>query len=123
MSPVLVANTFYCATKIRDTPEPGNPAQARVSRNLGLARHHQTTHKILDEATEGLAPLIAQDIWNIVKAIRATGIATIIVDKNFGALSAITDRNILLVKGKIVFDGTTGDLVAQPELLQRSLGI
>ena len=78
---------------------------------------------ILDEATEGLAPLIAQDIWNIVKAIRATGIATIIVDKNFGAVSAITDRNILLVKGKIVFDGTTGDLVAQPELLQRSLGI
>lgn len=78
---------------------------------------------ILDEATEGLAPLIAQDIWNIIKAIRATGIATIIVDKNFAAVSAITDRNILLVKGKIVFDGTTRDLVGQPELLQRSLGI
>ena len=78
---------------------------------------------ILDEATEGLAPLIAQDIWNIIKAIRATGIATIIVDKNFAAVSAITDRNILLVKGKIVFDGTTKDLVGQPELLQRSLGI
>ena len=78
---------------------------------------------ILDEATEGLAPLIAQDIWSIVKTIRATGIATIIVDKNFAAVSAITDRNILLVKGKIVFDGTTKDLVGQPELLQRSLGI
>lgn len=78
---------------------------------------------ILDEATEGLAPLIAQDIWNIIKAIRATGIATIIVDKNFSAVSAITDRNILLVKGKIVFDGATSELVAQPELLQRSLGI
>lgn len=78
---------------------------------------------ILDEATEGLAPLIAQDIWNIIKTIRATGIATIIVDKNFAAVSAITDRNILLVKGTIVFDGTTKDLVGQPELLQRSLGI
>ncbi|NMM27353.1 MAG: ABC transporter ATP-binding protein [Glaciimonas sp.] len=78
---------------------------------------------ILDEATEGLAPLIAQDIWNIIKTIRTTGIATIIVDKNFAAVSVITDRNILLVKGKIVFDGTTKDLVQQPELLQRSLGI
>ncbi|WP_025918359.1 ABC transporter ATP-binding protein [Herminiimonas sp. CN] len=78
---------------------------------------------ILDEATEGLAPMIAQDIWNIIKTIRTTGIATIIVDKNFAAVSAITDRNILLVKGKIVFDGSTKDLVEQPELLQRSLGI
>jgi branched-chain amino acid transport system ATP-binding protein len=78
---------------------------------------------ILDEATEGLAPLIAQDIWNIIKTIRGTGIATIIVDKNFAAVSAITDRNVLLVKGKVVFDGSTTELAAQPELLQRSLGI
>jgi branched-chain amino acid transport system ATP-binding protein len=78
---------------------------------------------ILDEATEGLAPLIAQDIWNIIKTIRGTGIATIIVDKNFAAISAITDRNILLVKGQVVFDGSTTELAAQPELMQRSLGI
>jgi len=78
---------------------------------------------ILDEATERLAPLIAQDIWSIIKTIRGTGIATIIVDKNFAAISEITDRNILLVKGKVVFDGSTTELAAQPELMQRSLGI
>jgi branched-chain amino acid transport system ATP-binding protein len=78
---------------------------------------------ILDEATEGLAPVIAREIWHIVRAIRATGIATIIVDKNFAAISAITDRNIILVKGRVVFDGTSSVLAQQPELLQRSLGI
>ena len=78
---------------------------------------------ILDEATEGLAPVIAREIWRIVKTIRASGIATIIVDKNFAAISAITDRNIILVKGRVVFDGTSEELGKQPELLQRTLGI
>lgn len=78
---------------------------------------------ILDEATEGLAPVIARDIWRIVKTIRATGIATIIVDKNFAAISAITDRNVILVKGRVVFDGSSRVLGEQPELLQRYLGI
>jgi branched-chain amino acid transport system ATP-binding protein len=78
---------------------------------------------ILDEATEGLAPVIAREIWNIVRSIHATGIATIIVDKNFAAVSAISDRNVILVKGRVVFDGTSSKLREQPELLQRSLGI
>ncbi|RZI41071.1 ABC transporter ATP-binding protein [Herbaspirillum sp. HC18] len=78
---------------------------------------------ILDEATEGLAPVIAKEIWRIIKTIRATGISTIIVDKNFSAVSAITDRNVILVKGQVVFDGTSTALQQQPELLQRYLGI
>jgi branched-chain amino acid transport system ATP-binding protein len=78
---------------------------------------------ILDEATEGLAPVIAREIWRIVRTRRAAGIATVIVDKNFSAVSAITDRNIILVKGRVVFDGTSDTLRRQPELLQRSLGI
>ena len=78
---------------------------------------------ILDEATEGLAPVIAREIWNIVRTIRGTGIATIIVDKNFAAVSAITDRNIMLVKGRVEFEGSSDALARQPELLQRCLGI
>jgi branched-chain amino acid transport system ATP-binding protein len=78
---------------------------------------------ILDEATEGLAPVIAREIWRIIRTIRATGIATIIVDKNFSAVSAITDRNVILVKGQVVFDGTSDALHQQPEMLQRYLGI
>jgi branched-chain amino acid transport system ATP-binding protein len=78
---------------------------------------------ILDEATEGLAPLIAQEIWRILREIRDTGIATIIVDKNFAAMSAITTRNIILVKGRVVIEGTSDDLRREPELLKQYLGI
>jgi branched-chain amino acid transport system ATP-binding protein len=78
---------------------------------------------ILDEATEGLAPLIAREIWRILGAIHATGIAAIVVDKNFAAVSAIADRNVILVKGRIVFAGTGSELRAQPEIMQQHLGI
>jgi branched-chain amino acid transport system ATP-binding protein len=78
---------------------------------------------ILDEATEGLAPLIAKEIWRIIRTIRESGIAAIIVDKNFAAVSALTDRNVILVKGRVVFEGTGNELRAQPELLHQHLGI
>ena len=61
---------------------------------------------ILDEATEGLAPLIAREIWRIVREVRASGIATVIVDKNQRAVTSISDRSVILVKGAIVFGGT-----------------
>lgn len=78
---------------------------------------------ILDEATEGLAPLIAMEIWRIVKEIRRTGIATVIVDKNHGAVTSICDRAMILVKGQVVFDGTSDQIRAQPELIQKHLGV
>jgi len=78
---------------------------------------------ILDEATEGLAPLIAQEIWRIIRAVRGTGITAIIVDKNYAAVSALTDRNVVLVKGRIVFEGTGHELRERPELLHQHLGI
>ena len=78
---------------------------------------------ILDEATEGLAPQIAREIWNIVADIRTHGIATLIVDKNYRSVMAIADRNVILVKGRVVFEGDSGTLLAQPETLQRHLGV
>jgi branched-chain amino acid transport system ATP-binding protein len=78
---------------------------------------------ILDEATEGLAPLIAREIWAIVRRIKAAGIATIIVDKNFNAVSAISDRVVILVKGSVVFEGASSDLRAHPELHRQHLGV
>ena len=78
---------------------------------------------ILDEATEGLAPLIAREIWRICELIRDSGISSIIVDKNWKHVTQITDRNILLVKGEVVFDGDTPSLLADPELLQKHLGV
>ena len=78
---------------------------------------------ILDEATEGLAPLIAQEIWRIIRAARGIGIAVIIVDKNYAAVSALTDRNVVLVKGRIIFESTDHELRERPELLHQHLGI
>jgi branched-chain amino acid transport system ATP-binding protein len=78
---------------------------------------------ILDEATEGLAPMVAQEIWRILHQIRETGMSSIIVDKNFSAVSAITDRNIILVKGQIVFEGNSDTLRSQPETLRSYLGV
>jgi len=78
---------------------------------------------ILDEATEGLAPLIATEIWRIIGEIRQRGIATLIVDKNYAALTAIANRNVILVKGRVVFEGDSPTLLAQPELLHKHLGV
>jgi branched-chain amino acid transport system ATP-binding protein len=78
---------------------------------------------LIDEATEGLAPLVAQDIWRTLRVIRGEGIATIVVDKDFGSLSQIADRMVLLSKGAVVFDGPPAALAAQPELLERHLGV
>jgi branched-chain amino acid transport system ATP-binding protein len=78
---------------------------------------------LLDEATEGLAPLIAREIWAIIRHIRESGIAAVIVDKNFAAVSAIADRCVVLVKGRIAFAGPPDELKAQPEILHRHLGV
>ncbi len=78
---------------------------------------------ILDEATEGLAPLIAREIWRICALIRESGISSIIVDKNWKHVTRITDRNVILVKGEVVFTGSSQELTAQPELLDQYLGV
>ncbi|MGN6285152.1 MAG: ABC transporter ATP-binding protein [Afipia sp.] len=78
---------------------------------------------LIDEATEGLAPLVAQDIWRTLDLIRSEGVATIVVDKDFKSLSKIADRAVLLSKGTVVFDGKPAELSANPELLEKHLGV
>ncbi len=78
---------------------------------------------ILDEATEGLAPLIAREIWRICALIRESGISSVIVDKNWKHVTQITDRNVILVKGEVVFAGTSDELREQPQLLDQYLGV
>jgi branched-chain amino acid transport system ATP-binding protein len=78
---------------------------------------------ILDEATEGLAPLIAREIWRICGVIRASGISSVIVDKNWKHVTQVTDRNVILVKGEVVYAGTSDDLRSRPELLEQYLGV
>lgn len=76
---------------------------------------------ILDEATEGLAPLIRREIWHVIRSIKETGIASIIVDKNVNVLLGLADRHVILVKGEVVYDGS--DLTPESEILKRHIGV
>ncbi len=73
--------------------------------------------------TEGLAPFVAREIWRVIAALRQDGVATIIVDRNYGAVPAHTDRCAILVKGQIIADLPSGELRSRPELLHRHLGV
>ena len=78
---------------------------------------------LIDEAAEGLAPLVAREIWRTLGAIRSEGVASILVDKDFRSLAKIADRAVVLAKGEIVFDGAPAMLAARRELLERHLGV
>jgi len=78
---------------------------------------------VLDEATEGLAPLIRREIWGVVRTVKADGIATLVVDKNVGVLLDLADRALVMVKGEIVFDDSTSALAIRPDILKQHIGI
>jgi branched-chain amino acid transport system ATP-binding protein len=76
---------------------------------------------ILDEATEGLAPLIAREIWNIIRVISASGMATVIVDKNYGSVMNLAHRCAVMVKGQLVFADTPAEMT--DDIVQKYLGV
>ncbi|MDP3601672.1 MAG: ABC transporter ATP-binding protein [Bosea sp. (in: a-proteobacteria)] len=78
---------------------------------------------LLDEATEGLAPLIAQEIWRTLGIIRDEGIATIVVDKDHRSLAKVADRMLVMSKGEFAFDGTPARLASDPSILEKHLGV
>ena len=78
---------------------------------------------LLDEATEGLAPLIALEIWRICALVAQSGISTVIVDKNWQHVTQVTQHNVILVKGEVVFQGSSAELLSQPEVLNQHLGV
>jgi branched-chain amino acid transport system ATP-binding protein len=78
---------------------------------------------ILDEATEGLAPLIRKEIWDVIRTIKASGVSTLIVDKNIQVLEKICDHHIVLVKGRVVFEGNSQRLLEQRDEVESHLGV
>jgi len=78
---------------------------------------------ILDEATEGLAPLIVREIWRIIVEIRASGIASLIVDRNFRTVLANSDRAVVLEKGRVVLEDSAAALAANAQELTARLGV
>ncbi|MDZ7839577.1 MAG: ABC transporter ATP-binding protein [Gammaproteobacteria bacterium] len=92
---------------------------------LTIARALMTNPRllILDEATEGLAPLIREQIWRIVEALKAEGQAILLVDKNLSRLLPIADRHYVLEKGTVAWSGTSRELGEQKDVAHRLLGV
>jgi branched-chain amino acid transport system ATP-binding protein len=78
---------------------------------------------ILDEATEGLAPLVVAEIWRVIGLVRASGIASLVVDRNFRQVLAHSDRCIVLEKGRLVLEGASDKLAGDEAALHRFLGV
>jgi branched-chain amino acid transport system ATP-binding protein len=78
---------------------------------------------ILDEATEGLAPLIREEIWSCLSMLKTQGQSVLVIDKNVGNLARIADRHYMIERGRTVWSGTSEQLLAEPELQHRYLGI
>ena len=92
---------------------------------LAVGRALMTNPKllILDEATEGLAPLVRQEIWDCLARLKDEGQAILVVDKNVSALARLADRHHVIEKGRLVWSGSSAALLADPTLKERYLGV
>ncbi len=103
----------------------GNQLSGGEQQMLAIGRALMTNPRllILDEATEGLAPLVRAEIWRCLGRLKASGLAILLIDKNVAALTRIADAHYVLEKGRIVWRGTSAELEGQPEVQHRYLGI
>ena len=103
----------------------GNQLSGGEQQMLAIGRALMTNPKllILDEATEGLAPLIRQEIWDCLSMLKARGQSILVIDKNVEHLSRICDRHTIIERGRTVWSGTSAELMAAPDLQHRYLGI
>ena len=104
---------------------PGAHLSGGEQQMLAIGRALMTNPRllILDEATEGLAPLVRREIWRCVERLKAEGQAILLIDKNVAALTRVADRHFVLEKGRIVWTGTSSELAGQPEVQHRYLGV
>jgi branched-chain amino acid transport system ATP-binding protein len=103
----------------------GNQLSGGEQQMLAIGRALMTNPRllVLDEATEGLAPLIRDEIWRVIRIVRQAGIAVVVVDKTVSAVLSLADRIVILVKGQIAWAGQPDLLRADPSLMHRHLGV
>lgn len=90
---------------------------------VGRALTTNPTLLLLDEATEGLAPLIRDEIWSCLSALKSAGQAILVIDKNVETLTEICDHHFIVEKGHLVWNGNSDELRANPEIQQQYLGV
>jgi branched-chain amino acid transport system ATP-binding protein len=118
-----VLETFPRLAERRD--HGGTQLSGGEQQMLSIGRALMTNPDLLflDEATEGLAPLIVAEIWRIIARVRADGIAIVVVDKNFRSVLQASDRVTVMVKGQVALDAPSATLAADPAQLHRFLGV
>jgi len=90
---------------------------------IGRALLSNPSIVLIDEATEGLAPKVRDDIWSTLRMIREKGVAIVVVDKNIDDLLDLAERHVVLAKGEVLFEGTSRQLRAEWEFVSRILGV
>jgi branched-chain amino acid transport system ATP-binding protein len=103
----------------------GNQLSGGEQQMLAIGRALMTNPHllILDEATEGLAPLIRQEIWTCLGQLKQAGQSILVVDKNVDALTRLSDRHYIIEKGRVVWEGDSPALLASPDIQHRYLGV
>ena len=103
----------------------GNQLSGGEQQMLAIGRALMTNPRllILDEATEGLAPLIRAEIWRCLARLKKTGLSILVIDKNVGALMRVADRHFLIERGKVVWSGTSAELAVAEDVQHRYLGV
>ncbi len=103
----------------------GNQLSGGEQQMLAIGRALMTNPRllILDEATEGLAPLIRAEIWRCLERLKKTGLSILVIDKNVGALMRVADHHFLIERGKVVWSGNSADLAAATDVQHRYLGV
>ena len=103
----------------------GNQLSGGEQQMLAVGRALMTNPRllILDEATEGLAPLIRREIWRCLAQLKAQGQSILVIDKNVAALTKIADRHYMIERGRVVWTGTSQELAAAPDIQHRYLGV
>lgn len=103
----------------------GNQLSGGEQQMLAIGRALMTNPRllILDEATEGLAPIIRQEIWKCLARLKGTGLSVLVIDKNVGALMRVADRHFLIERGRVVWTGASADLAAASDVQHRYLGV
>ncbi|MBI5259424.1 MAG: ABC transporter ATP-binding protein [Burkholderiales bacterium] len=115
---------FFPRLKERRT-NLGSQLSGGEQQMLAIGRALMTNPKllVLDEATEGLAPLIRAEIWRTLGELKREGLAQIVIDKNVGQLLNLADRHVVIEKGRVVWQGDSAALQAQPEIVHQYLGV
>jgi branched-chain amino acid transport system ATP-binding protein len=90
---------------------------------IGRALMTNPSLMVLDEATEGLAPLIRTEIWNALSELKSEGLSLIVIDKNLGPLLDLADRHFVMEKGKVVWSGNSNELKADARIVHEYLGV